>query len=291
MQVQSVRVPLLSLLAFLLGASAFGRPPLEGERNDEHGNIHWKSTAESQVQDSETLWTYDRFVENRDTERKCHVNWKPAKWSGTIDPSNIYCVGHATTDMPPDRQEGLILYNGKHGTGEGPPAAAPVWDPTETKAKNELERNRGADASSASASPETRVRSERSIDATALIAFDVSDVSYRGEIKASSRLITLSTRSNEDMYQLSYRVTLSRDLPKMVSSLRWDSVESIEWYQHVGIEAVQAGKYLKFDAKNSFTATLTTSNRPVFRSQSIRFLDSGGRLLAEVWLPAFASPK
>ncbi|HXU37443.1 MAG TPA: hypothetical protein VN937_13870 [Blastocatellia bacterium] len=289
MQVQCVRAPLLSLLAFFLGASAFGRPPLEGERNDEHGNIHWKSTAESQVQDSETLWTYDRFVENRDIERKCHVNWKPAKWSGTIDPSKIYCVGHATTDMPPDRQEGVILYNGKHGTGEGPPAAAPVWDPTETKVKGErlIERSR---ASSVAESPESKVIG-RSIEATALIAFDVNDVSYRSEIRASSRLITLIPQPNKDLYQLSYRVTLSRNLPKMVLSLRWDSVESIEWNKLVGIEAVQAGKYLEFDAKNSFTATLTTSNRPVFRSQSIRFLDSGGRLLAEAWLPAFASPK
>jgi hypothetical protein len=260
-----VLVICLTLVGVVLGSvqQPPQKLPLEDCRDDDHGDICWKSTAEPKFSGSEWWWEYKRSVLNHHEMLKCRVHWIPAKFKSLIKPAEAVLAGKVLTDLPPVQIDGKILYNGGSAAGEGS-AAAPVWGP-----KKEVSEDK------------------RTVSSTATVMFGFGQEIYKVTLTATSQMQRV-TGSDTPQYKVFYDLR-SNDFLKLPEAVRvrWDSVESPEWEELIGKDNVQVGKYLQFKG-GTFQLNLTTRRRPVFRDESIRFLDQKNNLLAEAWLPALA---
>ena len=185
------------------------------------------------------------------------VYWEDARVSGPVEQGNTRPGTVVETDTPPHEQTTPILYDGgdKPGFGIGDTR---IWSPESTSAKN----------------------NPRSCTADATLLLLVDNKATRVDVKAASHVILEAGE---------YRFDYEFEAPeagknKETMRVRWDSITSPDLAQAIENKS----GFLELDADGKFSAHFKTTHEPVFRNQSVRFMDTRGHVRAVGWLPALA---
>jgi len=275
---------IFTVIVTVLKPNALTQPdnysPLKGERNDDHGNISWESSAEYLGPDAGNLWEYKRIVKNRSTSSNCYIRWEVIEFSSMVPPGQEQPAGSFKVEIPPEMTDGFLYYNGGVTAGESK-ARADIWrqqDRKDPEPSLTLGFQSGGSMFGAALSNALIWRHQersndkvRNSESNLTLGFELNGKFYQVAMTAKS---VVSNTDSGGHYSVDYKIKADgvNKLPQGIA-IKWELTKTLP-PPRLAEDGTRIDTFLRFDEGEEWKANLKFVGSLSFRSDLVSIIDT-----------------